>query len=108
LYREILEVDAENYQGNANVGVYYINEAAALSSKMMEENDEEKIAEYEKNVIESLRQAYPYIKKAHEQKPEFLEWVKQLVNITSYVPEYTSELTEWSKIQRELLSKQGN
>ena len=108
LYREVLEEDAANYQANANVGVFFINEAASLSSKMMsDETSEEEVAELEKGIIESLRQAYPYIKKAHEAKPDFLEWVNQLVNITSYVPEYQSEMIEWTKKQKELVSKKS-
>jgi tetratricopeptide (TPR) repeat protein len=106
LYREILETDADNYQANANVGVFYINEAAAKSTKMMaDETSEEEVAALEKGIIESLRSAYPYIVKAHEAKPDFLEWVNQLVNITSYVPEYLGELTKWTTIQRELIAK---
>lgn len=106
LYRSILETDADNYQANANVGVFYINEAAAKSTKMMsDETSEEEVAELEKGIIESLRQAYPYIKKAHEAKPDFLEWVNQLVNITSYVPEYQEEMLKWTKIQKELVAK---
>lgn len=106
LYRSILETDADNYQANANVGVFYINEAAANSTKMMSDNtSEEEVAALEKGIIESLRNAYPYIKKAHEAKPDFLEWVNQLVNITSYVPEYLGELTTWTTLQKELVAK---
>ena len=107
LYREVLEQDADNYQANANVGVFYINEAATFSTKMMsDETSEEQVADLEKSIIENLRSAYPYIKKAHEANPEYLEWINQMVNITSYVEEYMGELPEWTKKQRDLVAKQ--
>ncbi len=106
LYKQILETDAANYQANANVGVFFINEAAALSTQMMSDNtSEEQVAALEKGIVDNLRSAYPYILKAHEARPDFLEWVNQLVNITSYVPEHMAEMKKWTDLQRELVAK---
>jgi tetratricopeptide (TPR) repeat protein len=108
LYREVYDANPEDYQANANIGVHYINEAAAVSQKMMsDDTEEDEVAQLEEQIVENLRQAYPYIKKAHELKPDFLEWVNQLVNITSYVPEYQKEMVEWTKKQKELVSEQS-
>lgn len=106
MYRSILDTDSTNYQANANVGVFYINEAAAKSTKMMsDDTSEEEVASLEKEIIESLRSAYPFIVRAHEQKPDYLEWVNQLVNITSYVPEHLAEITKWTTIQKKIVAK---
>lgn len=105
LYKDIYDKDSTNYYANVNLAVHYINTAAKSSEKMMAEDDEDKISTFEKELIENLRSAYPYMLEAHEQKPENLEWVNRLVQISTYVPEFFGDIERWTTLQKELVAK---
>ncbi len=104
LYKEIYQQSSKNYVANVNLGVHHINAAAELSKEMTASDTEETRAiELEKLVITQLQKAYPYMKEAHAQKPDYLEWVNQLVNIATYVPAFSGDLEKWTTKQKALL-----
>ncbi|MEM6264288.1 MAG: tetratricopeptide repeat protein [Bacteroidota bacterium] len=102
MYRSVLENDPNDKQANLNVGAFYVNKAAAQNQKMIDSDKQEDIDKYEQEVLSLLKEAYPYMKKVHEAEPENIEWVNQLVNITTYVEEYAEESMKYIKLQKEL------
>jgi len=53
-------------------------------------------------VAENLKIAYPIMVKLTELEPMEIEWVQQLVTITSYLEEYADEAEKWNNRMVEL------
>ncbi|MEZ4687091.1 MAG: tetratricopeptide repeat protein [Bacteroidia bacterium] len=104
LYNEVLEVDADNYQANVNVGAFFINQAVEAQKEYNDTpfSEEAKLAELEKKFLELLGKAYPYMEKAHEADPENPEWINQLLTIATSVPEYLGDAKKWKDKQSAL------
>ena len=108
LYNEVLEMDADNYQANVNVGAFYINQAVEAQKEYNDTpfSEEAKLAELEKKFLDLLAKAYPYMEKAHEAEPKNTEWVNQLLTIATSVPDLIGDAKKWKDKQAEL--RRGN
>lgn len=104
LYNEVLESDPKNYQANVNIGAFYINEAVSIQKAYEEtsSNEEDKLAELEKSFLSLLNKAYPHMKNAHEAAPDNLDWVNQLVIISTTVPELLGDTKIWLEKKKAL------
>lgn len=103
LYREILQNDPNDKEANFYLGVFYVNSAEKLNTRRKDPKITDKEdAELETQVVENLRQAYPYIQKVHEAEPDKLEWISQLVIISTYVPELAGDSKKWIEKRKQL------
>ncbi|RMG70440.1 MAG: hypothetical protein D6722_08670 [Bacteroidetes bacterium] len=102
IYQEVYEKDPNNLLANYGLGASYINQAAEISQVKMATDNEEKIAEYDKQIIALLRQAYPYMKKLHELQPTEREWLSQLVSITGNLSSVADNDEEAQRFEEEM------
>lgn len=108
IFRELLKEDPSNFQGNYQLGRYYINAAAVLNEQQQKETNDEKLELLQKQVKENLNKGLPFIKKLHQLQPDNAEWLTQLVNITPYMDGYDEkELMDYMTKLKALNSKAG-
>lgn len=107
-YKKVLESDPNNFFANANLGAHYVNTAAAVNEKMKTAGADD----YEKlnaQIIENFKSAYPYIKKAQELKKDEIEWVEQMIQITSYLmiqdDKMEAEMTKYHELKKKMLGQ---
>jgi tetratricopeptide (TPR) repeat protein len=101
LYEQAYNADPQSLQANYGMGAYYINKAAALSEKKMEMKKDADIEKANEEIIELLKQAYPYMKWLHEKQPDNREWLSQLVTIAPIIGK-DEEMAEYAKKLRTL------
>ena len=82
LYQKVYDADKENLQANYGIGAYYINKAAEMSNEKMKLTKDEEIEAMDKQIVELVGKAYPYMVWLHEKQPEETEWLRQLITIT--------------------------
>ena len=104
-YKKVLQLNANNKYANLNLGAHYVNLAAAINEKMKNATTEE----YEvlnKQIIDNFKLAYPFIKKVQQLEPQNIEWVNQMIQITSYLmiddDKMEGEMMMYDKLKKEL------
>lgn len=103
-YRTVLKNEPNNFYANANLGAHYVNTAALINEELKKpESDYESL---NKQIVENFKLAYPYVKKAQELKPNEMEWVEQMLQITSYLiiddPKMVEEMNRYSAMKKKL------
>lgn len=103
-YKKVLESDPNNFYANANLGAHFVNTAAAINEELKKPD-----SDYEKlngQIVENFKLAYPYIKKAQELKPKEIEWVQQMIQITSYLmiqdDKMEAEMTKYNELKKQM------
>jgi len=96
LYWDVLETDPDNLYANVNLGSYYINQAAKFNQQSTETFDDNEYERLSILVAQNLKIAYPFMIKLTELEPKEVEWVQQLITITSYLEEYNNETQRWN------------
>ncbi|MEM7368253.1 MAG: hypothetical protein AAF587_06590 [Bacteroidota bacterium] len=84
-YKEVNESDSDNIGGIYGVGAYYINKAAEISNAKAKYTKDAEIEAADKQILELVEKAYPYMVKLHELQPNEREWLSQLINITPMI-----------------------
>ncbi|MFN0202766.1 MAG: tetratricopeptide repeat protein [Bacteroidia bacterium] len=108
VYKEVLTRDPKNTIANLNLGAFYVNKSAELSKAMQDEKDETKSNALLSEINNNFRLALPLIRQVHLNEPKEIEWVTQLVQITSYLmlesKEMEEEFNKFLKLQTEMRS----
>ena len=107
LYWDVHEKDPDNIYSNVNLGSYYINQAAKFNKQSIETLDDDEYEKLTGLVAENLKIAYPFMVKLTELEPNEIEWVQQLVTITSYFKEYAGEVEKWNRRMIEIKKENG-
>ncbi len=104
LLNDDLKIELDNLNANINLGAHYVNKAVEISKKISDtsDSDSDEFFQLENQVIENLKNAYPYINKLHQLQTEELEWVCQLINIVAYMPDKEDELNRLQELKIEL------
>jgi tetratricopeptide (TPR) repeat protein len=110
VYEQVLQKSPDNLYANLNSGAYYVNKAAAVKKEMDAAGDNEKLyKEKYEEVKGNLAKAYPFMVKVHQKEPTNIEWVSQLVSITSYLmldgKEMEEAFNKYVKLQTEMRKK---
>lgn len=109
VYNQVLQKYPDNVYANLNISAFYVNKAAVTKKEMDATTDDKLYKEKYDEVKSNLAKAYPYMKKVHEKEPTNIEWVSQLVSITSYLMGDSKEMEEafnkYVKLQTEMRKK---
>lgn len=84
-YNKVLSINPENLNAHYNLGAYYVNQAAEISTKYNESKSEKEQQRYFAQMQELFRQALPHLEKAHAQLPEDLALLQSLIQVTTYL-----------------------
>ncbi|MCS7298138.1 MAG: hypothetical protein RMK19_08640 [Bacteroidia bacterium] len=84
-YQKVLDLNPNNLNARYNLGAYYINLAAELSTKYNETRDEKLQQRYFAQMQDYFRKALPHLEKAYEQLPEDLALIQSLIQVTTYL-----------------------
>jgi tetratricopeptide (TPR) repeat protein len=104
-YKMVLKADPNNFIANANMGAFYVNTAAAISQQLKDSKDDNAYEGFTKGIADNFKLAYPYIKKAQELKPKEVEWIEQMIQITSFLmadPEMEKEMNKYYEMKKAL------
>jgi tetratricopeptide (TPR) repeat protein len=101
-FGKVLEIDSSNYLANYNTGILYYNRGVQIAQKAdpaKMEVELRKVKELQKKSTKVFKKALPYMKEAHEQRPDRIETLEGLSGI------YYS-LNEDEKVERYKKRKQ--
>lgn len=84
-YKQVNEADPANIGGIYGIGAYYINKAAEISTAKAKYTKDAEIEAADKQILELVENAYPFMVKLHELQPNEREWLSQLINITPMI-----------------------
>lgn len=84
-YSKVLALNPENLNAHYNLGAYYVNQAAEISTKYNESKNEKEQQKYFAQMQDLFRQALPHLEKAHSQLPEDLALIQSLIQVTTYL-----------------------
>lgn len=104
-YKKVLETNPGNKFANLNLGAHYVNTAAEINEKLKTaSNDDYEVLN--KQIIENFKLAYPFIKKVQQLEPKNIEWVNQMIQITSYLmiddDNMEKEMNTYDQLKKEL------
>lgn len=77
-YQRVIELFADHFQANFNVGITYYNQGADLIMNMDPLTPIEKIPEIEAQAQELFKKALPFLKKAHELETERVDVIEAI------------------------------
>lgn len=104
-YKKVLESNPGNKYANLNLGAHYVNAAAAINEKLKDASTDDYEA-LNKQIIENFKLAYPFIKKVQQLEPKNIEWINQMIQITSYLmiddDSMEKEMTTYDQLKKEL------
>ena len=82
-YLKAIEIDSNNYDGNYGLGAFYNNQAGDIRDGLddIPLSETEKYDKQKAEANEYLKKAYPYLEKAYEINPEYLDPLEALHKI---------------------------
>ncbi|MFB6257187.1 MAG: tetratricopeptide repeat protein [Flavobacteriales bacterium] len=83
-FGKVLDMDSSNYLANYNSGIMYYNRGVQIAQKIDPSNMSvqlKKVKKLQKKSTKKFKDALPYMKEAHEQRPKRLETLEGLSGI---------------------------
>lgn len=108
-FGKVLANDSSNYLANYNTGILYYNRGVQIAQEVNPgkmEVELKKMKELQKKSAEFFQKALPYMKKAHQQKPERIETLEGLAGI--YYSLHEDEKSEKYKKKKQEILQEGN
>jgi hypothetical protein len=104
-YRVVLELDPNDYEANYNLAINHYNTGAGRISKINYQTDIFELILIQDECIQLFKQALPFMKMAHTQRPERYETLKGLMAI--YLALGEDEKAEFFKQEIDRLIREG-
>lgn len=106
-FGKVLELDSSNYLANYNTGIMYYNRGVKIAQRIDPGNMDvelKKVKELQERSTKIFKKALPYMKEAHEQRPERIETLEGLSGI--YYSLNEEEKSErYKKMKKELIEE---
>lgn len=84
-YKKAASLKPEDFRVNFSIGAFYINDAVDLQKKAQNITDGKELEKANEQVRGQLRQAMPYLEKAHEAKPDNYDVISALISVYTNV-----------------------